>query len=63
MKYKQAIGDFKKVLQLEPKNDLVKTQMDATQKILRKVEFEKVCRSPVSRCAILTGDSLTRRSR
>lgn len=45
MKYKQAIGDFKKVLQFEPKNDLVRSQLDATQKILRKVEFEKVIAS------------------
>lgn len=45
MKYKQAIADLKKVLQFEPKNDTVKTQLDATQKLLRRVEFEKVRKS------------------
>ena len=42
LKYKQAIADFKKLLTLEPQNQLVRTQLDSTQKILRKVEFEKV---------------------
>ncbi|RPD74291.1 protein phosphatase 5, partial [Lentinus tigrinus ALCF2SS1-7] len=41
LKYKQAIGDFKKLLTLEPQNQLVRMQLDSTQKILRKVEFEK----------------------
>lgn len=38
----KAITDFKKVLALEPKNDTVKTQLQATQKLVRKLEFEKV---------------------
>ena len=42
LKYKQAIADFKKLLPLEPQNQLVRMQLDSTQKILRKVEFEKV---------------------
>lgn len=42
LKYKQAIADFKKLLSLEPQNQLVRTQMESTQKILRKAEFEKV---------------------
>ena len=42
MKYKQAIADFKKLLALEPGNQLVRMQLDSTQKIMRKVEFEKV---------------------
>ncbi len=42
LKYKQAIADFKKLLTLEPQNQLVRMQLDSTQKILRKVEFEKV---------------------
>lgn len=42
MKYKQAIADFKKLLALEPNNQLVRTQLDTTQKIYRKAEFEKV---------------------
>ncbi|KZP34736.1 protein phosphatase 5 [Athelia psychrophila] len=41
LKYQQAIADFKKVVKLEPKNDLVKTQLLSTQKLFRRVEFEK----------------------
>ncbi|KAF7790339.1 hypothetical protein EIP86_001294 [Pleurotus ostreatoroseus] len=41
MKYKQAIADFKKLLALEPQNAQVKEQLDSTQKIYRKAEFEK----------------------
>ena len=42
LQYKKAIADFKKVLSLEPHNGLVKQQLDSTQKLLRRVEFEKV---------------------
>lgn len=42
LKYQQAIADFKKVVKLEPKNELVKTQLASTQKLVRKIEFEKV---------------------
>jgi serine/threonine-protein phosphatase 5 len=31
------------VLALEPKNEVVKSQMVSTQKLLRRIEFEKVC--------------------
>ncbi|PCH43789.1 protein phosphatase 5 [Wolfiporia cocos MD-104 SS10] len=41
LQYKQAIADFRKLLTLEPQNQLVRTQMDSTQKIMRKTEFEK----------------------
>lgn len=44
----KAIADFKKVLVLEPKNDTVKTQLQATQKLVRKLEFEKVWCFPVA---------------
>ncbi|KAI0093249.1 Metallo-dependent phosphatase-like protein [Irpex rosettiformis] len=55
LKYKQAIADFKKLLQLEPGNQLVRTQLDSTQKILRKTEFEKAIeveeeKNAVERC-------------
>lgn len=43
LKYQAAIADFKKVIKLEPKNADVKTQLAATQKLVRKIEFEKVC--------------------
>ena len=42
LRYKQAIADFKKLLTLEPTNQLVRMQLDSTQKIMRKIEFEKV---------------------
>ncbi|KAF8497632.1 protein phosphatase 5 [Gautieria morchelliformis] len=37
----KAVTDFKKVLALEPQNKLARTQLEATQKLIRKVEFEK----------------------
>lgn len=42
MKPQLAVADFKKVLALEPKNETVRGQMVATQKLIRKIEFEKV---------------------
>ena len=53
LKYKQAIADFKKLLTLEPQNQLVRTQLDSTQKILRKVEFEKVLSGMHSETALV----------
>ncbi|KAI5480161.1 protein phosphatase 5, partial [Pseudohyphozyma bogoriensis] len=40
MKPKAALVDFRKVLQLEPKNGPAKAQLDATQKLLRRLQFE-----------------------
>lgn len=37
-----AVADLKKVIALEPKNDVVKSQLTATQKLVRRIEFEKV---------------------
>ncbi|GJJ06342.1 hypothetical protein Clacol_000533 [Clathrus columnatus] len=37
----KAVADLKKVLQLEPHNQLAKTQLEATQKLIRKTEFER----------------------
>ncbi|KAF8520454.1 phosphoprotein phosphatase [Hysterangium stoloniferum] len=37
----KAVIDFKKVLALEPQNKLARQQLDATQKLIRKAEFEK----------------------
>lgn len=42
MKYQLAVADFKKVLTLEPHNDTVRSQLVSTQKLIRKIEFEKV---------------------
>ncbi|KAI5890586.1 protein phosphatase 5 [Schizophyllum commune H4-8] len=50
-----AVTDFKRVLQIEPKNDTVRAQLTSTQKLIRKIEFEKAIevegeKSPVERC-------------
>ncbi|KAF9051130.1 hypothetical protein BDZ89DRAFT_939934 [Hymenopellis radicata] len=55
LKPQSAISDFKKVLALEPKNEIVRGQMTATQKLIRKIEFEKAIevegeKNPVERC-------------
>ncbi|TFK44404.1 protein phosphatase 5 [Crucibulum laeve] len=55
LKPQSAISDFKKILTLEPKNDTVRTQLMSTQKLIRKIEFEKAIevegeRNPVDRC-------------
>lgn len=42
LKPQSAIADFRKVLALEPKNETVRAQLVATQKLIRKIEFEKV---------------------
>ncbi|KAF8322034.1 protein phosphatase 5 [Clavulina sp. PMI_390] len=39
-----AIPDFKMCLSLEPANKLAKTQLDATTKLLRRIQFEAVSR-------------------
>lgn len=43
LKPQQAVSDLKKVLALEPKNTEVKKQLESTQKMIRRIEFEKVC--------------------
>ncbi|KAF5326277.1 hypothetical protein D9611_000049 [Ephemerocybe angulata] len=55
MKHQLAVADFKKVLSLEPKNETVRAQLVATQKMIRKIEFEKAIefegeKNPVDRC-------------
>ena len=42
LKPQSAVADFRKVLALEPNNATVRTQMASTQKLIRKIEFEKV---------------------
>lgn len=42
LKPQAAVADFRKVLAIEPKNETVRAQMVATQKLIRKIEFEKV---------------------
>jgi serine/threonine-protein phosphatase 5 len=42
LKPERAVADFRKIIALEPKNTTVKQQLEATQKLVRKIEFEKV---------------------
>jgi len=42
LKLQFAVADFKKVLSLETNNETVRQQMLSTQKLIRKIEFEKV---------------------
>jgi serine/threonine-protein phosphatase 5 len=37
-----AVADFKKSLALEPQNKLARTQLDATTKHIRRLQFEAV---------------------
>ena len=41
LKYQQAIADFKTAVKLDPKNAVAKSQLDATQKLVRRIDFEK----------------------
>ncbi|KZV73298.1 hypothetical protein PENSPDRAFT_539442, partial [Peniophora sp. CONT] len=41
LKYQAAISDLKKVIHIEPGNTSVKSQLESTQKLLRRIEFEK----------------------
>ncbi|KAG2078912.1 hypothetical protein BDR04DRAFT_997193, partial [Suillus decipiens] len=50
-----AVADFKKVVALEPRNTIVQSQLTATQKLVRRIEFEKAIevegeKNPVERC-------------
>jgi hypothetical protein len=50
-----AVLDFRKVVSLEPQNELVKGQLSSTVKLIRKAEFEKVgCVCPFAICGMLT---------
>ncbi|KAJ6500100.1 phosphoprotein phosphatase [Mycena vitilis] len=56
LKPQAAVADFRKVLTIEPKNETVRAQLVATQKLIRKIEFEKAIevegeKSAVLRCA------------
>lgn len=50
-----AVADFKRVVALEPRNTIVQSQLTATQKLVRRIEFEKAIevegeKNPVERC-------------
>ncbi|THU95411.1 hypothetical protein K435DRAFT_582877, partial [Dendrothele bispora CBS 962.96] len=55
LKHSAAVTDFRKVLAIEPKNDTVRAQLTSTQKLIRRLEFEKAIekegeQNPVDRC-------------
>lgn len=39
---KDAVVDFKKALEIEPHNRLIREQLNTTIKLVRRMEFEKV---------------------
>lgn len=41
LKYQKAIADFKTTIKIDPKNAVAKGQLEATQKLVRRIEFEK----------------------
>ena len=55
LKPQLAVADLKKVLALEPQNAQVRRELESTQKLIRKIEFEKAIeveeeKSAVERC-------------
>ena len=55
LKPQSAIADLKKVLALEPQNAQVRKELESTQKLVRRIEFEKAIeveeeKSAVDRC-------------
>ncbi len=57
LKPQAAVADLKKVISLEPNNENVKSQLVSTQKLIRRIEFEKVGRQIVCSVFILNEDS------
>jgi serine/threonine-protein phosphatase 5 len=55
LKPQLAVADLKRVLALEPQNAQVRKELESTQKLVRKIEFEKAIemeeeKSAVERC-------------
>jgi serine/threonine-protein phosphatase 5 len=55
LKPQLAVADLKRVLALEPQNAQVRRELESTQKLVRKIEFEKAIeveeeKSAVVRC-------------
>jgi serine/threonine-protein phosphatase 5 len=69
LKPQQAVADLKKVLALEPQNAQVRKELESTQKLIRRIEFEKAIeveeeKSAVERCLeILAEGALCRQYR
>ncbi|KAJ7902034.1 phosphoprotein phosphatase [Mycena olivaceomarginata] len=61
LKPQAAVADFRKVLVIEPKNETVRGQLVATQKLIRKIQFEQAIevegeKSAVLRCQEIIAD-------
>uniref|UniRef100_A0A0W0F0S8 Serine/threonine-protein phosphatase n=1 Tax=Moniliophthora roreri TaxID=221103 RepID=A0A0W0F0S8_MONRR len=52
LQHQSAISDFKKVLALEPHNETVRNQMVSTQKLVRRIEFEKAIEMEEEKTAV-----------
>jgi serine/threonine-protein phosphatase 5 len=52
LKPQLAIADLKKVLSLEPQNAQVRKELDSTQKLVRKIEFEKAIEMEEEKTAV-----------
>jgi serine/threonine-protein phosphatase 5 len=55
LKPQLAVADLKKVLAIEPQNAQVRRELESTQKLIRKIEFEKAIeveeeKTAVERC-------------
>lgn len=55
LKPQLAVADLKKVLAIEPQNAQVRKELESTQKLIRKIEFEKAIeveeeKTAVERC-------------
>jgi serine/threonine-protein phosphatase 5 len=65
LKPQLAIADLKKVLALEPQNAQVRQELDSTQKLVRKIEFEKAIeveeeKSAAERCLEIIAEGAPR---
>lgn len=53
-----AVADFKKSLALDPQNKLARTQLDATTKHIRRLQFEAVRQNGTALCVADDGTRL-----
>lgn len=65
LKPQLAVADLKKVVALEPQNAQVRKELESTQKLVRKIEFEKAIemeeeQSAVDRCLEMIAEGAPR---
>ncbi len=68
LKPQVAVADLKKVLALEPQNAQVRKELESTQKLVRKIEFEKAIeveeeKSAAERCLEIIAEGAPFQSR